>query len=211
MLVDLDGTLLDSGDQVAEVASSVLRLTGVQGADHATLKRRTGESAASLFQEIADLDARNRLVGMFRERLMEVAGGPEQVMPGVVEGLSDLRNSGWRLAVATNKPTRLAVTVLARSRILHLVDHVQGSDDLPHKPAPDILLAAERRLGTRGKWMVGDTSMDVLSGKAAGTSTIGVCGGSHSMEELMASEPDAVVEEFSQAVAEILGDGGGVQ
>jgi phosphoglycolate phosphatase len=209
VLLDLDGTLLDSGDQVAEIATFALHSLGLVGADHDTLKRRTGEPADSLFQEIADPQLRGRLVEVFRAQLAEVAGGPDQVMPGVREGLTQLRGRRCRVGVATNKPTSLARTVLARSELLDLIDHVQGADGMPHKPAPDLLLAASAALGEQAHWMVGDTSMDVLAGRRAGIATIAITGGSHGIEELRAARPDLLVDGFDEAVSEIIRHSGG--
>lgn len=209
VLLDLDGTLLDSGDQVAEVAAFALNHLGLDGAPHEVLRRRTGESVEALFQEIADAKTRRTLIEIFRTRLAEIAGGRDQVMPGVFAGLRELRSKGWRLGVATNKPTRLAEAVLARSELLEMLDHVQGADGLAHKPAPDILLAASHALDGPAKWLVGDTTIDVLAGRSAGIGTIAVCGGSHTREELASVSPDVIVTDFGDAVAAILDRSGG--
>lgn len=208
VLLDLDGTLLDSGEQVAEVAARTLASFGLVGADLATLQRRTGEPATALFQEVDDPTTRERLVIAFRADLAEVAGGRDQVMPDVFEGLRELRSQGWLLGVATNKPTALALAVLARSELFDLVDHVQGSDGLPHKPAPDVLWTAERSLGCRARWMVGDTTIDVLAGRNAGIATIAVTGGSHGVDELAAAAPDVLVHSFRDAIDTIIRESG---
>jgi phosphoglycolate phosphatase len=69
------------------------------------------------------------------------------------------------------------------------VDCVQGTDDFPHKPAPDVLLRALAALGCEGRWMVGDTPGDVLAGRAAGLSTYAVCWGGPAPGDLVTAAP----------------------
>jgi phosphoglycolate phosphatase len=72
------------------------------------------------------------------------------------------------------------------------LDHVQGTDGFPSKPAPDVIFRALTQLGGEGEWMVGDTEHDVLAGKAAGLKTYAVSWGSHGEKRLASACPDVL-------------------
>ena len=117
---------------------------------------------------------------------------------GAADLLDALRAAGARLAIATGKVRERAEEVLEVTDLLHRVDAVVGSDEVEHgKPAPDIVRLALRRLGidpadAAAAVMVGDSSLDLRSGRAAGTRLAAALWGQGARDELLACRPDLV-------------------
>jgi HAD superfamily hydrolase (TIGR01509 family) len=90
---------------------------------------------------------------------------------GIRELISDLAQSGYRLAVATSGLTRIVEPILETGQIRHLFEVVVTGDDIhTPKPAPDIYLEAARRLAIDPTFCVAieDTDVGVRAAKAAG-------------------------------------------
>jgi phosphoglycolate phosphatase-like HAD superfamily hydrolase len=105
--------------------------------------------------------------------------------------------------VATTKKTLTAERVLAGLGLADHFDLILGTEEpMPHKPAPDLLLACAKRLDrdpARGL-MVGDTERDVLAGRAAGMRTCGVTYGVLGAEGLSPHAPDFLVDRFADVL-----------
>lgn len=195
-IFDLDGTLVDSVEDIRLAANTVREQRGERILSSAEITPLIGHPAAMLFEDLtSDI---SEMVRDFRKHLADISGTHTRVFPCVETILTTLRDLGWILAVATNKPSGLARTVLARTNLLEFFAIVQGADDLPPKPAPDIVLAA---LGPN-PWpqavMIGDTTMDVLAGRACGLLTVAVVSGSHSRTAIEESSPDIIVDSLCE-------------
>jgi phosphoglycolate phosphatase len=103
------------------------------------------------------------------------------------------------VAVATTKRSDTAERVVRGLGLRDLFDLVLGTDGIPHKPAPDLLLLAARQLDrpTASGLMVGDTERDIRAGRAAGMATCGVTWGAAG-QTLRHAAPDHMIERFDQ-------------
>ena len=113
-----------------------------------------------------------------------------RLYPGVIPTLQAL--STFTLGVVTTKEPEQAEMVLRRTGLNGFFKHVQGTtDDLRAKPAPDTVLAALAALqcAPSQALMVGDTSADMLAGKAAGAKTCAVTYGFGAREALLRCIP----------------------
>ena len=121
-----------------------------------------------------------------------------EAFPGVLELLPVLRDEGRRLGIVTAKRLRTVALAVDRFPLLaEMMDVVIGAEDTErHKPEPDPVLEALRRLGAdpADAAYVGDSPFDVSAGNAAGVLTVAVgWGGIHPDERLLDAEPDALV------------------
>lgn len=195
-IFDLDGTLVDSVEDIRLAANTVRERRGERILSSTEIAPLIGHPAAMLFEDLT-LDT-SEMVSDFRKHLANITGTHTRVFPCVETILTTLRDLGWTLAVATNKPAGLARTVLERTNLLEFFATVQGADDLPPKPAPDVVLAALGRNTWPQAVMVGDTSMDVLAGRACGITTVAVVSGSHSRSIIEKSGPDLIVDSLCE-------------
>lgn len=176
LLVDLDGTLLDTvGDFVAALTPLAAEL-GAPVPTEALVRRLIGRGGAQLLRDllahwgrtVQDFEAlRERYEWHYRA----VNGQRARVFEGVAEGLEGLRALGLRMACVTNKPQANAQALLERFRLARYFELlVGGAQGLRAKPAPDSLLQACAGLGLAPArcLMVGDSANDAAAARAAG-------------------------------------------
>ena len=210
---DLDGTLVDSTADIR--AALVHALAAVPPADVTRDEHALGCAGLGLpldeFYALARPaphpaagdEGRRRFVAAYRSYYHAHLLARTRPFAGVPETLAmvkPLRAAGLRTAVATTKKTITAERVLGGLGLADHFDLILGTEEpMPHKPAPDLLLACAQRLGrdaTRGL-MIGDTERDVLAGRAAGMRTCGVTYGVLGVEGLTPHAPDFLVDRFA--------------
>src|SRR5207237_702834 len=127
------------------------------------------------------------------------------VYPGVVEALSTLPG---RKATATTKGTPTTRAVLQQFGLIEYLDHVQGTDGIPSKPAPDVLLAALSGLDAAPSecLMVGDSEADMEAGRRAGVKICAVRYGYGKPEDLARWAPDYWVSDLRELLPYSRGD-----
>ena len=123
-----------------------------------------------------------------------------QPYPGVDSVIPQMRKSGWKLAICTNKPERLARILMNNLGMLTWFDSLVGADTLPvRKPHPDPLLFSITSAGGRAdrSVFVGDTETDLLTARAAGTPVILVSFGPE-QGGVERYRPDALLDSFDE-------------
>ena len=191
-MFDLDGTLVDSFDDISAAFRRSFHVAGCEPPEVEVVRSMIGKPLRDMYAPWAPADALDALVAEYRRDYSERCAERTRPYPGIVDLLEDLRRRGHGLAVATTKTTWMACTVLARLGIEDRLDHVQGTDGFPHKPAPDVITHALAGVGRPGAWMIGDAVTDIAAGRAAGLRTCAVTWGVHSEAQLRKAEPDAV-------------------
>jgi pyrophosphatase PpaX len=199
VLFDLDGTLIDSGPMiVASMKHAAQQVLG-RAVDEEILTAAIG--GPGLFAQMHALDPErvDDLVDAYRAH-NEPLHEQLEAFREVVEVLPRLRAQGRRLGIVTAK--RRATMGLAFDRLPGLeenFDVLVGAEDTErHKPEPDPLLEALRRLDATPEEAayVGDSPFDIRAAKAAGVYSVGVgWGGIHTAQTLRAEEPDVLVED----------------
>ena len=169
VIFDLDGTLVDSAPGIAAaldalgLARHAISVETVRGLVSFGAERLVGEALSLPPAEIG------AALVAFRERYALDPCRPDDIYPGVRETLTLLKASGLGLGVCTNKPQRLAETVIGRLGLASLLPVVVGSaPDRKSKPDPGPLLEAIAMLalGTRAV-LVGDSMVDAATAAAA--------------------------------------------
>lgn len=193
---DLDGTLVDSlPDIIGSIAASLVE-HGLPDPGDAPIRRLVGLPLEDMFTALAPEADTAALCAAYRRIYPARFTRSSRVFDDTIEVLSSLRGRGFLLAVTTTKRSAMArdfVAALGLEPHLHLV---QGTDDFPAKPAPDVIHRALATLGAEGTWMVGDTTHDIGAGHAAGLRTYGVCRpeATHDRATLAAAAPDHLAE-----------------
>jgi pyrophosphatase PpaX len=197
VLFDLDGTLIDSGPIIlASMQHATRTVLGREISREELAARVGGQGLIAQMTELAPAQV-DELVEAYRahnDPLHETL----EAFAGMVEILPQLRTDGRRLGIVTAKRHRTVALAFARFPWLEeQFDVVIAQDDTErHKPDPDPVLEALRRLGAAPEEAayVGDSPFDIQAAKSAGAFAVGVAwGGIHSDERLLAEEPDAFV------------------
>jgi HAD superfamily hydrolase (TIGR01509 family) len=201
-IFDVDGTLLDSAPDICSAVQHVIEAHGAGARDFAYLQSFVGLHLIDLFQDVFPAYSREQideLILQYRTNYLGRGHRLTKVYPGVKEALTVL---GGRKSTATTKGTPTTRAVLTQFGLIEHFDHVQGTDGIPFKPAPDVILAAMAALGARPEecLMIGDSTADMEAGHRAGVKTCAVRYGYGKLEELARLEPDYWVDDLRALV-----------
>jgi phosphoglycolate phosphatase len=204
-IFDLDGTLVDTPSAIVETFSAVLAAMALQAQEASTIRATIGLPLERAFSQLMNVPLEDARVAhgiakyqlLFRELVLPRA--ESLLFPGVLEGLSALREQGFLLAVATSKFYASADALLKAAGLRGHFDVVVGADQvsLP-KPNPEMghLILKTLSIGAERTVMVGDTTHDLVMARAAGMRSVAVTYGVHSAHELQSADPTWMVDTF---------------
>jgi HAD superfamily hydrolase (TIGR01509 family) len=113
--------------------------------------------------------------------------------------LRELKEKGLKLGIITTKYKEPVMEVLSHFGLSELFDVVvTGYEVIRHKPAPDIVLEAAKRLrvDSRQCVIVGDSPLDVQAGKRAGSFTIAVLSTAYTRKQLESAKPTITIKKL---------------
>ena len=209
VLLDLDGTLTDSGEGIARSIAHALAGLGRPSPDWTGLTRYVGPPLAETFRTLlgtADEALVREALRLYRKRFAAVGIFENRVYAGIPAGLSGLRAQGYRLWVATTKPHVFARQVLEHFGLASHFAGVYGSELTGERTDKGELirhLLASERLPAQTAVMVGDREHDIHGARQNGLQAIGVSWGYGAAGELAAARPAAIVESPGGLVAAV--------
>jgi phosphoglycolate phosphatase len=176
VILDLDGTLLDTAGEIAEAMDRTLDELALPRVPLAEITAMIGRGVPKLVERvIARVGAAGieptAMIERFEAHYAQTVGTSAPLFDGVFPGLMRLYQAGIQLAVVTNKPRFFTQRLLDRAEVARFFCAVVAGDDgVPRKPAGDMLQAACRAMGTvpRETLMLGDSDNDVAAARAAG-------------------------------------------
>ncbi|MEN9316005.1 MAG: hypothetical protein RIS35_2398 [Pseudomonadota bacterium] len=212
VIIDLDGTLLDTVADLTAAVAAMLREIGRAPIPEDRVARYIGKGAEVLVHRAVtdSVDGLlpeaefERAIESFRRHYARENGLSARVYPGVIEGLERMRVMGLRLAVVTNKPEAFTVPLLERTGLLHHFELVVGGDTLPRrKPDPMQMLHVCARFGISPERVVaiGDSVNDALAARAAGMPVFAVPYGYNEGADVRTLDVDAIVDSLFDATA----------
>jgi phosphoglycolate phosphatase len=171
ILIDLDGTLLDTAPDLMAAANAMLAQIGRPPRTLDEIKRFIGKGIVRLVERClaGNLNDLERALEIFKMHYEKDSGLHSTVYPGVIEGLEKMR--GLKLACVTNKAARFTVPLLERKGLAKYFEVVICGDMVERgKPDPACYLMACERLGVapHEAVVIGDSENDVLAARAAG-------------------------------------------
>ncbi|MBW4043843.1 HAD family hydrolase [Acidipila rosea] len=195
IVLDLDGTLIDSRTDLANSVNAMLTQLGRQPLPEEIIATYIGDGAGMLVRralgdphdEPLVEDALNRFLEYYREHKLDHT----YVYEGVFEALDHLRNGNRQLAVLTNKPVGPAQVICDHLGLAPYFFQIYGGNSFEtKKPDPFGLrrLLQEANAAPEEAVMIGDSDVDILTAQRAGTWAIGCLFGlsSHTLESIPA-------------------------
>ncbi|HME42032.1 MAG TPA: HAD-IA family hydrolase [Syntrophorhabdales bacterium] len=177
ILLDLDGTLVDSAADIANAFNYAIGLHGVPPVSRPEIEAMLGEGMVLImkkFDEWKELGVDPATIRKhFREYYLEHIAVYSAPYPGVEDTLQRLKD--FKKAVVSNKLEVFTMKTLKQLRLLHYFDLVVGGDSGPEKkPSPQAILSVISKLGVPADetLMVGDTAYDIEAGRGAGVKTV---------------------------------------
>lgn len=206
-IFDLDGTLGDTLDSLVYSVDKTLKEMRLPAITDDQCRSFVGNGARYLMEcalEAAGDEGHSRI-----EEGMEVYGRifdenctyHLQPYEGIMQLLGSLKDRGIKLAVLSNKPHRQTVKVVHAMCGEGVFDYIQGQkEEIPRKPDPaGIHYALERLEVAKEECLyIGDSEVDIATGKNAGTKTIGVSWGFREKEELKAAGAEYIIDKAEE-------------
>ena len=212
VVFDIDGTLVDSQHEIVQAMNSGLTGAGLPEMEPSRILSIVGLSlpvAVARLLPGAGADLVDAVVAGYRTDFIAAreAGAYPPLYPGARDCLEALSaRAGVSLGIATGKPARGLVAILAAHGLTEYFVTRQSADGHPSKPHPAMLESAlaETGIAAARAAMVGDTVFDMEMAQAAGLAGFGVGWGYHPGTELLASGARLVAPDYPALTGALL-------
>ena len=209
VLIDLDGTLVDSVPDLAYCADTMLERLGMPKRGEAKVRQWVGNGVERLIKRalIDRLDGEPdealyaKALPVYMALYKDNVSTRSRLYPGVKEGLDFLRGAGYKLGCITNKAASFTEPLLKDLGVYDYFAIVVSGDTLPvKKPDPLPLLHAARFFHSTPEraLMVGDSISDVTAARAAGFQVVCVSYGYNHGQDIRSANPDAVIDSLAE-------------
>ena len=205
LIFDVDGTLVDSQDNIVESQRRTFLAHGLTPPDRRTSLSVVGLSLREAFTVLVGADGPvDSMAESYKSQFQAMRADSSReapLFPGAAEAVARYgADPGFMLGVATGKSRRGVHHLFERMNWAPLFATVQTADDHPSKPAPDMILAALAETGAPAEdaFMIGDTTFDMAMARAAGVRAIGVSWGYHETAALAAAGAGTIISDFAE-------------
>jgi phosphoglycolate phosphatase len=212
IVFDLDGTLIDTAPDLLDSLNHALVRGGVAPVDPALHRRHVGfggkvmiERAYLAQQRLLPDDDLQKLLATFLEHYTAQMPGKSAPFPGALQAMAGFRDAGYLLAICTNKPERLALSLMRGLALDTEFAAICGADTFAfRKPDPRHLFETIRVAGgdPERALMVGDSRTDIDTAKAAGIPVVAVDFG-YTDRHVREFEPTRVISHFDELTVDL--------
>ena len=210
VMIDLDGTLLDTIPDLAAAANMMLGELNRPALDAALIRTFIGKGISKLVERAlagaidgtVAPDIHQRALPIYERCYAAVNGEHTTIYPGVTAGLEALRERGFSLACITNKSQRFTLPLLDRMKLSAYFSAVVAGDALPKKkpdPLPLLHVCAKFGIAPRDMLMIGDSFNDAQAARAAGCPVFCVNYGYNEGRDVRELDIDAIVTSLIEA------------
>lgn len=202
-IFDLDGTLINSLPAISHFANTAIAEAGLAPIDADTYRYYVGDGMDTLLHRCLAHYNADTPENFAKVREVYKSGYDNDVLyethayDGIKELLEQLKSKGIKICVLSNKPDNAVSDAVYQLFGKDCFDMVIGQiDGIPKKPAPDSVFEICKRMGISPAEtvFVGDTNVDVQTGKNAGAYTIGVLWGYRDEKELRENGADIIID-----------------
>ena len=200
-IFDLDGTLLNTLDDLADATNAALRHFGFPERTTEEVRRFVGNGAERLIRlalpETATDPDVMEVLSWYKDYYAAHSQIKTRPYEGILEALAAVK-AEFPVAVVSNKPDE-ATKLLCKQYFGNVYALGEGSA-MPRKPAPDMVRRAMEDIGAQTCVYVGDSEVDVLTAKNAGVPCLSVLWGFRDKETLL----EAGADHFCENPADLL-------
>lgn len=205
ILFDLDGTLLDTLDDLMDGVNHALTVYGYPLRSREEIRQFVGNGAANLIQRSVPAGADwEPVFAEFQPFYREHCQIKTAPYPGILEELEKLSGK-YPMAIVSNKPDAATKTLCAE--FFPGIPARGQSPDCARKPAPDMLFAAMQNIGADSCIYVGDSEVDVLTAANAGVPCLSVLWGFRDRDAIggkrFCERPSELAAELEEMITEI--------
>jgi phosphoglycolate phosphatase len=210
VLLDLDGTLIDSQPGIQASCLAALRALGHEVDETLDIRRSIGPPLEELMQILLRSYGDDRIgeaVAAYRQHYGESGFLGSVPYPGIGKSLAEMKRSGLRIYLATSKRATFASRILDHLKFATYFDGVHGSvpgGELDHKPELLAYVLSKHGLSPSHSLMVGDRRHDISGAHAVGMRGLGVLWGYGSRDELETAGADRLVDSPADLAGTVL-------
>ena len=204
LLFDLDGTLTDPFEGITKCVQYALASCGIEVNDLNKLKIFIGPPLIPAFMEYYGLSREKAEYALkkYRERFSTIGIFENRLFDGIPSLLSELREAGYKLCLATSKPELYASQILEHFDISKYFDLVCGATlDETRSEKWEIIEEIIRQLNLKNKKsetiMIGDRMHDIIGAKKCGIKSLGIYTGYAEKNELENAHADFICNSLS--------------
>jgi phosphoglycolate phosphatase len=210
VLLDLDGTLIDSQPGIVASCLAALRALGHDPSEAFDMKHVIGPPLEEVLQALLRAHGDDRIdeaVAAYRQHYGESGLLGSEPYPGIRGALQDMRRAGLQIYLATSKREVFARRILENLTLATYFDGIYGSvpgGKLDHKPELLAHILSEQDIDASHSLMVGDRRHDIVGAHAVDMRCLGVLWGYGSRDELEAAGADRLVERTADLAPMVL-------
>ena len=210
VIFDLDGTLVNSLEDLADTTNLLLKKRGYPIFELEQYRYFVGNGVAELIERALPLEHKNEVKDIkqeFDEIYAQNCLNKTRPYPGIIELLNYLKNNDYNLAIVTNKP-QVHASKIAKTLFPDCFKYIFGNSDLhPKKPDPCLTNLVINLFDVKKDQVVyiGDSDVDIQTAKNTKVKSIGAAWGFRGAQELTKCGADHVVYHANE-ILEVLDD-----
>ncbi len=203
ILFDLDGTLIDSTEAILESFHNSFDVHAYPHADDEDIKALIGHPLDVMYRELGvDEEKVFDFVATYKEHYRKISTQKTILLENAREAIYEASKIAT-LGIVTTKTGKYSQILMEHFGVMEYFDVLIGREDVTHpKPHAEPILKALQKLDTEAKdiWMIGDTSMDLISAQNAGIKAIGLLSG-YDTKEMLQKYSDIILRDSLEAIS----------
>ena len=200
VIFDIDGTLVDAYFAIEKSVNYAMKRMRYPLRDYMTIRRVVGGGDEKLLEQFVGTKDLKKALFLYHRHHKIALPKYSILMPNVRRVLRYLKGKNYKLAIASNRPTKFSQILIHHLNIDQYFNYVLCADKLRfNKPNPEILHKIMQRLRVKSTQTlyVGDMTTDAQAGKRAGVRTIIVTTGSSAISEIKKTHPQGIIHNLS--------------
>ena len=203
IIFDLDGTLVDAYSAIIRSFNYTMQKLKISKKSDLVIRRAVGWGDEELLGPFINPGDLKKALAVYRRHHKRSLLEGSRLFPGARQILDALKKKGYKLAIASNRPTRFSWIIIRHLKLDKYFSFVLCKDRLKYgKPHPEILNRIRQKFSLKASQAiyVGDMVIDAQAGRRAGIKTVIVTTGSSTISEIKKARPYRVIPRITELI-----------
>ncbi|MGC9287341.1 MAG: HAD family hydrolase [Hydrogenobaculum sp.] len=200
-IFDLDGTLIDSLEDIASAANKTLKDLGFEEKSKEEIRKHIGSGARELFRGILPNESHlEKAIEIFKSYYAKEPITHTKLFNGAKEVLELLKSKNKKIAVVSNKPLELSTIILKALNVEHYFEYIVGPETYNERkpsPVPILKTLAQLNVHPEKAIVIGDTYVDIESAKKSNCKSALASWGYVKLKD---TKPDFILKSFYEII-----------
>ncbi|PMP91821.1 MAG: HAD family hydrolase [Hydrogenobaculum sp.] len=200
-IFDLDGTLIDSLEDIASAANKTLKDLGFEEKSKEEIRKHIGSGARELFRGILPNESHlEKAIEIFKSYYAKEPITHTKLFNGAKEVLELLKSKNKKIAVVSNKPLELSTIILKALNVEHYFEYIVGPETYNERkpsPIPIIKTLDKLNIAPEKSIVIGDTYVDIESAKKSNCKSALASWGYVKLKD---TKPDFILKSFYEII-----------